>query len=46
MQIVCGGKLSRFSRISLQLWKFSSKFFIFYYKVFQIAVQSRKFSHE
>ena len=47
MQIVHGGKLLRFSRISLQSQRFSSEFFFFIsYKVFQIAVQSRKFSHE
>ena len=34
MPIVRGGKLSRFSRISLQSQRFSSEFFSFYYKVF------------
>ena len=46
MQIIRGGKLSRFSRISLQSRRFSSEFFSFYCKVFQIAVQSRKLSRE
>ena len=45
MQIVRGGKLSRFLRISLQSRRFSSEF-LSYYKVFRIAVQSRKFSRE
>ena len=43
MQIVHGGKFLWFSRISLQLRRFSSEFLLFYCKVFQIAVQSRKF---
>ena len=34
MLIVCGGKLSRFSRIYFQLRKFSSENFLSYYKVF------------
>ena len=46
MQIVCGGKLSWFSRINLQSQRFSSEFFLSYYKMFRIAVQSRKFSDE
>ena len=46
MQIVHGGKLSWFLRISLQSQRFSSEFFLSYYKVFQIAVQSRKFSRK
>ena len=46
MQIVRGEKRSRFSRISLQSRRFSSKFFYYYYMVFRIAVQSRKFSRE
>ena len=46
MQIICGGKLLLFLQISLQSLRFSSKFFLFYYKVFRIAVQSQKFSRE
>ena len=46
IQIVRSGKLSRFSRIRLQSQRFSSEFFLFYYKVFRIAVKSRKFSHK
>ena len=34
MQIVRGGKLLRFSRISLQSRMFSSEIFLSYYKVF------------
>ena len=42
MQIIHGGKLSQFSQISLQSRKFSSEFFLCYYKVFRIAIYNRE----
>ena len=43
MQIVRGGKLLRFSRISLQSWRFSSKFFLSIVRCFKLLYNRESF---
>ena len=46
MQIIHGGNFRGFRGLASDRESFPANFFLFYYKVFRIAVQSRKFSRD